>query len=138
MGGRGSGGTRNTESFENQLKNFQAELEKRQYGSSTKLVPDKQQKEFRRAKREVSDWLKNNPDQDTVILAGGFRAGADNPEEYVHTAAKLNSYQQLVRSEARNTLTDLSLGVINQNEAQLELRALKSLDKIIQERRKML
>lgn len=138
MGGRGSEGVRSSSSntISSDINEFLKELNVRNYGASTKMVPEQQQKEFRRMKYTVSDFLKKNPEQDSVVFSSGFSSGAENPDEYVHTAAKLNSYQRLVRSEAKGIQTDLSLGVITKEEAQLELKALKSLDKMIQNRRR--
>lgn len=140
MGGRGSGGTRSagtsteSTSVKQEISNFLTELENREYGSSKKMVPAAQQNEFRRAKRDMIDYLKDS-ENDTIIFSSGFTSTATKPQEYVHTAAKLNAYQRLLRSEVQGIQTDLDFGIIDENRARLELRALRSLDKTIADRR---
>lgn len=140
MGGRGSGGTRNSEKgMMEQLSDFFDELKTREYGSNkpgTK-INDERSKEFRRVYYDMMNNLKNNPENmnTTVIFASGFRYGSKNPDTYVHTIQKLNTYQRLVQSEVRRTALDLRLKVIDEDRARLELRALKNLDAMIKDRK---
>ena len=128
----GSRGSSNIQSVESQIDQFLKELETRSYGTSKKLVPDKQAQEYREAKRSIAKTQENF--EGTVILASGFRTN----EQYLHTAGKLNSYQRMVRSEVNAVKMDLSLGVITKEQAEKELRVLKSLDATIQDRRQRL
>ena len=143
MGGRGSGGTRSSESstkstsVKQEISNFLTELEDREYGSSKRMVPAAQQKEFRNIKYDLlNNYLKDN--LETVIPAGGFASGATKPQEYVHTVTKLNAYQRLLRSEVRSLQMDMDFGIVDEDRARLELRALRSIDATIKDRRERL
>lgn len=129
---RGSAGTSN---ITNDINSFITELENREYGSSTKLVPEKQQREYRALKREIIDHINTWGIPDNYVV---FASGFTNSDEYVHTNAKLNQYQRMVRSDVKNIKTDLSIGVITPEEAAKELFVVKSIDATIKNRRKIL
>lgn len=120
-----------------QINSFENELQNRNYGTSKGYVPEKQQKEYKALKREISRYLDTWGDRDNnlVVFSGGFAVGDEN---YLHTSAKLNQYQRLVRSDIQAIKMDLSLGVITPERAQKELRVVRSIDATIKERRELL
>ena len=115
-----------------QVNDFINELNDRQYGSGTKQIPPKQQEEYRAVKREIKKYVDDY--EGTIIPASGFA----NSDDYIHTTTKLNAYQRMVKSDARNIRIDLQLGVINESQATKELKVLKSVDATIKRRRELL
>ena len=144
MGGRGNSGTRNQSSISSSsnirqdIDTFLTELENRDYGSSRKMVPATQEKEFRRIRADMINAVQQDPQIETIVFASGFTGGANNPQEYVHTTAKLNAYQRMLRSEVSSIKTDLDFGIIDEDRARLELKALKNIDAMIKDRRSRL
>lgn len=144
MGGRGGSGTRNTgehsKDITERISDFFDELKTREYGSNKPgmKISDARAKEFRRVYADMVNTVKKNPEDmnQTIIFASGFRYGADKPDEYVHTIQKLNAYQRILQSELRSTAIDLRLGVIDKDRAEIELRALKNIDRMIAQRKK--
>lgn len=144
MGGRGGSGNRNQAStgssrgIRQEISSFLTELEDREYGSSKKMVSAAQEKEFRRIRADMINAVEQDPQIETLIFASGFTSGASKPQEYVHTAAKLNAYQKILRSEVSSIRTDLDFGIIDEDRARLELKALKNIDAMIKDRRSRL
>ena len=130
-------GTTSTASVTDRVNSFIEELNDRNYGTSKKYVPDKQQKEYRALRREILHHIDvwGIPENGGLLI---FSSGFANHDEFVHTTAKLNQYQRLVRSEAKSIKTDLSLGVITPEQAEKELYVVRSLDATIKRRRQLL
>ena len=79
--------------------------------------------------------IKDNGNYDPIVFSGGFLGD----ENFIHTTRALNSFQAMVRSDARKLKLDIEVGVINKgSEVNLKLAVLKSLDLMIQDRRKVL
>lgn len=145
FGSRGSSGSRSNGSIKTssnmqeqvtkEIDTFLQELENRNYGTSKKLVPDEQVGEFRRVSNSLISDLKEPDSAQFLEYASGFTYFSKNPEKYLHTTAKLNSYQRLVRSGVKDTKIDLELGIITPERASLELRVYKSIDSMIKHRR---
>ena len=143
MGGRGGSGTRNTaepvKDISDRISDFFDELKTREYGSNKPgmKISDERAKEFRRVYADMINTVQkaDNPDQ-PIIFASGFTYGASNPDKYTHSIQKLNQYQKILQSEVRNTAIDLRMGIIDKDRAELELRALKNIDRMIAQRKK--
>ena len=125
------------ENAKDKISNFVKELENREYGKGKKL-PKAQQEEYNKAKYNILDHINTWGSNEPVVFSSGFGGAAKDPEKYIHTIAKLNSYQKLLRSDAKGIATDLSLGVITEEQAEKELLVLKSIDETIQRRRELL
>ena len=120
-----------------ELNSFLAELEERDYGKG-RNIPKSQQEEYNTARAQISNYIKRFDKEEPVVFSDGFTSSAKDPDKYIHTITKLNAYQKLVRSDAKGIALDLDFGIITEEQAQKELLVLKSIDKTIQDRRKLL
>lgn len=141
MGSVGNRPVQNQKTLSTRISEFFEELQNRDYGTHKPgaKISEERSKEFRRVYAEMINTVSrmDNPDQ-PVVFASGFRYGATDPDKYIHTIQKLNQYQRILQSEVRGTAVDLRLGVIDENRAETELRALKNIDRMIAQRKKEL
>lgn len=128
---------RDIRDIKEEISSFIKNLNTREYGNA-KSIPKTQEKEYRNVRADISNMIDKHPDTPISAITSGFKNGANNPDKYQHTAAKLNSYQKLLRSDANNIMQNLKLGVITEEQADKELKILQTLDKTIQERRELL
>ena len=134
-GGTTAASTTTVQSVNRDVDDFLDELNGREYGNAKGMISDARKKEYRDLKYQIDHYIDTFGDDGNLVV---FSSGFANNENYIHTTAKLNAYQHLVRTDARGIKTDLGFGIINANEAAKELKVLKSIDATIKNRRKIL
>lgn len=118
--------------FEQDFEDFKKTLATRPMGKAKGQVPGKHVEEYKATKRSIMSFIKDEDPDTEIVGLQHFASESDSTNS-------MNSYQRLIADDVRRINFNRKIGAkMSEQDYKNELRALKSLDYMIQERRKLL